>query len=119
MRTWLLLMACGDPRPLANDPPVLLELNGVPVLDPARPLELEKPELGEDLPIELLISDPEDDPVTVWFPGGPPGLDFDPWGTRGVWRFREPDTAWVTMELVLWDEHPDDPRWSSYAIHLD
>lgn len=115
----VLLMGCGDPRPLANDPPRLLSLNGQAVLDPNAPIAMLTPTEGDELPMVLEIVDPEGDPVTVWFPAAPPGLDFEPDETEGIWHYTEDDTLWVTLDLVLWDEHPDEPRWSQYAIHLE
>ncbi len=98
------LGGCGNP--IVNDPPELVGVNGRGA-DADGFWFLDAPE-GEVVRIELEISDPEGQDISVWWPYGPPGLDFEPDETAGTWaRTSELDLDTRQLTLVLEDTGRD------------
>jgi hypothetical protein len=113
------LVGCGDVRPLANDPPRLLSVNGIDVGQTGEPVVVDPP--LRDRPYDLVFEmvDPEGDDIEVWFPEAPPGLDFPPDATRGVLILPGEDIfSHDILRVVLWDDHPRDPQPSTWIIQF-
>ena len=107
---WLIpvLAGCGL-NPFANDPVRLVSVNGIQYYrgdfeaGPYDPRWIAP--MGEDFPITLVIDDPENRDVRVWWPEAPAGWEFDPDGTVGVWHVPELALPNYGVELVIEDEH--------------
>ena len=115
---WLLwTVACSDP--LLNEPPRLVRYNG---LDFDTLWQLRNPpellaEAGEDFIIELEVRDPEGDAFRIWFPRAPPGLEFDPDETQGVWHVPEDPSNFMNgLQVVLEEVGREFPRNENYWL---
>ena len=60
---------------------------------------------GESIELIVDAEDPDRDPIQIWFAYQPPGLCFDPDGTRGVWHVPDDyDEPFTRFSLVLADD---------------
>lgn len=110
----LFLLACGNP--LANDPPVLESVNGVPP-ESRRSFEIFLPDEAVDFELVLEVSDPEGHGVRIWFPWAPPGLDFPEDGTTGVWHLAEAQDVLMDRSLyVVLEDTSREPARSDWHI---
>jgi hypothetical protein len=102
--TALLLIGCNA----SNVNPELVSFNGQEPRSILGILYFEDPfffAAGEDVLLEVEASDPDGDPLQIWFAYQPPGLCFDPDGTEGVWEVPENyDEDMVSFDLVLADD---------------
>ena len=118
----LLLVACAA-VPFQNDPPRLDAINGVSVDmrrgEPFLPEGAEglRVEPGSRFEIRLEVVDPDGDAVWAWWPRSPEGWVFEPESARGHWDVPE-DVVVVPVELILRDDHPENPRSIGYDIPL-
>lgn len=123
MRVAVAVLALGCADPFLNDPPRLVSVNGVELVRrrgelrlPARAAPL-RVTPGERLWVTLELADPDGDPVDVWWPRAPVGWVFEPDAVEGYWDVPS-DAAVGPVELILRDQHPENPRTVGYDVPL-
>lgn len=114
----LFAAACAS---LPNDPPKLLSFNGVSAADLRRGYYDETAFTyvpGQDFPLVIEARDPQGQDIRLWWPRQPPGWEFDPDATSGVWHVPADQGSWQDVTLILEDTHPTDPRRAEWWFSL-
>ena len=103
---WLILMVGGCNG--SNRNPELMSFNGVEpnqilgVSFFAEPFYFAP---GDRIPLTVDASDPDRDPLQIWFAFQPRGLCFDPDGTEGVWEVPDDlEEESIYFSLVIADD---------------
>lgn len=109
----LALAGCFGLFPFRNEPPELISVNGLAVEDEQVTLGAVDP--GGEVPLSLVVDDPEGDGVRIWFPLSLGEVDFDPDARDGVWTVPLQAEGALGLSVVLEDDR-DPPARSAWTL---
>ncbi len=100
----------GDPVVVSVNDVAIRTFLGVPFLAESLPVTG-----GEVLPLRVDVRDPDGDPVSLWWPWAPAGLDFPPEAREGTWTVPT-DERLVPDALVLLAVDDRDPPGTTTVL---